>query len=42
MRAYEMLKRDLATREWADMNEYAYAKGEMIEAILERAGIAPE
>jgi GrpB-like predicted nucleotidyltransferase (UPF0157 family) len=40
--AYELLKRDLATRDWADMNEYAYAKGEMIESILARAGITSE
>jgi GrpB-like predicted nucleotidyltransferase (UPF0157 family) len=32
--AYEQLKRELATREWADMNAYAEAKGELIEAIL--------
>lgn len=35
--AYERLKRELATREWADMNEYADAKGPLIEAILARA-----
>jgi GrpB-like predicted nucleotidyltransferase (UPF0157 family) len=33
-RAYEQLKRALAEREWADMNDYADAKGELIEAIL--------
>jgi GrpB-like predicted nucleotidyltransferase (UPF0157 family) len=33
-RAYEQLKRELATREWEDVNEYADAKGELIEAIL--------
>lgn len=31
---YERLKRDLATREWNDMNEYADAKGELIRALL--------
>lgn len=36
-RAYERLKRELATREWTDMNDYADAKGDLIEAILERA-----
>ncbi len=35
--AYERLKRELAAREWADMNEYADAKGALIEAILARA-----
>jgi GrpB-like predicted nucleotidyltransferase (UPF0157 family) len=35
--AYEQLKRELATREWSDMNEYAAAKGSLIEAILARA-----
>lgn len=35
--AYERLKRELATREWSDMNHYADAKGELIGAILERA-----
>lgn len=35
--AYERLKRELATREWADMNEYAFAKGVLIESILSRA-----
>ncbi len=35
--AYERLKRRLAARDWADMNEYADAKGALIEAILGRA-----
>jgi len=35
--SYEQLKRELAAREWADMNEYADAKGALIEAILARA-----
>lgn len=34
--AYERLKRELAGREWGDMNEYADAKGALIEAILAR------
>ena len=35
--AYEQLKRDLASRDWPDMNYYAEAKGELIEAIIARA-----
>jgi GrpB-like predicted nucleotidyltransferase (UPF0157 family) len=35
--AYERLKRDLATRDWSDMNKYATAKTELIAAILARA-----
>jgi GrpB-like predicted nucleotidyltransferase (UPF0157 family) len=35
--AYEALKRQLADREWDDMNHYAAAKSELIEAILRRA-----
>jgi GrpB-like predicted nucleotidyltransferase (UPF0157 family) len=35
--AYEALKRKLAKRDWADMNEYADAKAAMIEATLARA-----
>jgi GrpB-like predicted nucleotidyltransferase (UPF0157 family) len=34
--AYEALKRELATRDWPDMNRYAEAKGALIRAI--RAG----
>jgi len=34
--AYEELKRELARREWNDMNEYADAKSDLIEAILDR------
>jgi GrpB-like predicted nucleotidyltransferase (UPF0157 family) len=37
-RAYERSKRELATRDWADMNHYADAKGDLIRAILRRAG----
>ena len=32
--AYQQLKRDLATRDWTDMNDYADAKGPFIEEIL--------
>jgi GrpB-like predicted nucleotidyltransferase (UPF0157 family) len=39
--AYEALKRDLARREWDDMNAYADAKGELIEAILTRSRLRP-
>jgi GrpB-like predicted nucleotidyltransferase (UPF0157 family) len=35
--AYERLKRDLATREWSDMNEYADAKADLIAAIITRS-----
>lgn len=35
--AYATLKRELATREWPDMNAYADAKGPLIDAILARA-----
>jgi GrpB-like predicted nucleotidyltransferase (UPF0157 family) len=35
--AYEQLKRDLAGRDWPDMNHYADAKGPVIEEILARA-----
>lgn len=34
--AYEQLKRDLATHEWSDMNDYADAKSELIAAIITR------
>ncbi len=36
-RAYEQLKRDLARADRADMNDYADAKGPLIESILARA-----
>lgn len=35
--AYERLKRDLAEREWDDINHYADAKGDLIREILARA-----
>jgi GrpB-like predicted nucleotidyltransferase (UPF0157 family) len=34
---YEQLKRELATREWSDINEYADAKSNLIAAIITRA-----
>ena len=33
---YEQTKRELAKREWCDMNDYANAKTEVIESILSR------
>jgi len=39
--AYERLKRELARREWSDMNDYVDAKGPMIEDILARANGRP-
>jgi GrpB-like predicted nucleotidyltransferase (UPF0157 family) len=34
--AYEQLKRELAARDWPDMNYYAEAKGELIRSITDR------
>ena len=34
--AYESLKRELASRDWSDMNHYADAKGPLIREILAR------
>jgi GrpB-like predicted nucleotidyltransferase (UPF0157 family) len=36
--AYEALKRELAGRDWPDINYYADAKGDLIRQILRRAG----
>lgn len=36
-RRYERVKRDLATRDWPDMNYYAKAKSQVITEILGRA-----
>jgi misacylated tRNA(Ala) deacylase len=36
-RAYEALKRDLAKRDWNDMNAYANAKTDLVEEIKARA-----
>lgn len=33
-RRYEQTKRELAAREWSDMNEYANAKTEVIEGVI--------
>ena len=35
--AYERCKRELAERDWEDINHYAEAKGELIREILARA-----
>ena len=37
-RRYEAAKRELATRQWRDMNYYAAAKGPVIAGILRNAG----
>jgi GrpB-like predicted nucleotidyltransferase (UPF0157 family) len=39
---YERTKRDLAGREWQYVQDYADAKTEVVETILERAGWRPE
>jgi GrpB-like predicted nucleotidyltransferase (UPF0157 family) len=39
--AYEALKRELAGRDWPDMNHYADAKGPLIREILARAAGPP-
>jgi GrpB-like predicted nucleotidyltransferase (UPF0157 family) len=39
---YEERKRKLAEREWPDMNEYAKAKTDVIEAIIATARAAGE
>jgi GrpB-like predicted nucleotidyltransferase (UPF0157 family) len=36
--AYAQLKLELAAREWEDVNEYAQAKSDLIDAIIARAG----
>jgi GrpB-like predicted nucleotidyltransferase (UPF0157 family) len=38
--AYEQLKRELARRDWEDVNHYAQAKSSLVEAILARASVA--
>lgn len=38
--AYERLKRELATRQWSDMNEYANAKSGLIAEIITKAEAA--
>ncbi len=37
---YERTKRELAAREWGYVQDYADAKGEIVEAIIARAGAA--
>ena len=39
-RRYEQVKRELAAKEWPDMNAYAQAKTELIESII--AASAPK
>ena len=34
---YEATKRELAQREWSDMNDYADAKTDVVHAVLGRA-----
>ena len=36
---YEATKRELLTREWKYVQNYADAKGEVVEAITARAGL---
>ena len=40
-RRYGQTKRELATKEWSDMNEYAEAKSTVIESILNAASTSP-
>jgi len=40
-RRYEQTKRELATQDWADMNDYAAAKTQTIEEILAAALTTP-
>ena len=40
MQVYAALKKSLATREWQDMNEYAYAKTEFVKDMEKRAAAA--
>lgn len=39
---YEQAKRELAAKQWSDMNEYADAKTEMIESIIAASQAAGE
>jgi GrpB-like predicted nucleotidyltransferase (UPF0157 family) len=39
---YEQTKRELAAREWSDMNAYADAKTEVIESIIAASQAAGE
>ena len=38
---YQRVKRELAERDWTYVQEYADAKGEVVEAIIARAGADP-
>lgn len=38
---YESVKRELAKKDWSDMNAYAEAKSEVVERILANAKLAP-
>ena len=40
-RRYEQRKRELAAKEWSDMNEYTEAKTTVIESILNAASTSP-
>ena len=39
-RRYETVKRELAARDWTYVQHYADAKGQVVEAIIERAGLS--
>ena len=39
---YERTKRQLAARDWTYMQQYADAKGEVVEAIMQRAEAADQ
>jgi GrpB-like predicted nucleotidyltransferase (UPF0157 family) len=41
-RRYEQIKRELAAKEWPDMNTYAEAKTEVIESIIDACQAAGE
>ena len=41
-RRYEQTKRELATKDWADMNDYAAAKTEVVESIITAASQLPD
>lgn len=41
-RRYEQMKRELAAKDWTDMNAYADAKTEMIESIIAAAKNRPQ
>jgi GrpB-like predicted nucleotidyltransferase (UPF0157 family) len=41
-RRYEQTKRELATKDWSDMNDYAAAKTDIIESIITAASHSPD